>query len=371
MKKVAKPRTQAKKKEPQPLRDRPATLVDVARSAGVVPMTASRAINGTGYVSEQVRERVLRVAKKLDYRPNVLARSLKQQRLNTVGVMLPDIANPFSAELVAGIQEVLAEAGYSAFLATAGRSVEKERDSLLAFVDHRLDGIIVATRGTEIGNEIVNEITKQNIPVVTVGHPIEGSAVDCVTADHQKGTYAATTHLIELGHKNIGFIGVAMEDALNLRRFRGYLAALTEHGLTLHKEYVVGPSHGPAYSTEEDGYKGMLSLVKLKRRPSAIVARNDFTAIGVLRAAHELGLAVPDEIAVVGFDNIPLSNFAIPPLTTVAQPIVEQGRRAARFLIDRIERTYEGSRREVCLDCQLIVRESTTAARYQKASVTK
>lgn len=368
MKKAAKPRTHAHEREPQTIRDKPTTLVDVARAAGVVPMTASRAINGTGYVSEQVRELVLRAAKRLDYRPNVLARSLKQHRLNTVGVMLPDISNPFSAELVAGIQDVLAEVGYSTFLATAGRSVEKERHSLLAFVDHRLDGILVATRGTEISNEVVNEITKQNIPVVTVGHPIEGSTVDCVTADHEKGTYLATTHLIELGHKNIGFIGVAMEAALNLRRFRGYLAALTQHGLTLHKEYVVGPSHGPSYATEEDGYQGMLSLFKRKRRPTAIVARNDFTAIGVLRAAHELGLVVPDDVAVVGFDNIPFSTFTIPPLTTVAQPIVEQGRRAARFLIDRIERTYEGGRREVCLDCQLIVRESTTPKRPHKAS---
>lgn len=371
MKNAGTPRTHARKREPEALRDKPATLVDVAHVAGVVPMTASRAINGTGYVSEQVRERVLRAAKKLDYRPNVLARSLKQHRLHTVGIMLPDIANPFSAELVAGIQEVLGEQGYSAFLATAGRSVDRERDSLLSFVDHRLDGILVATRGTEIGNEIIAEITKQNIPVVTVGRPIEGSTVDCVTADHRKGTYEATTHLIELGHKNIGFIGVAIQDALNLRRFRGYIDALTEHGVALRKEYVVGPAHGPAYATEEDGYEGMLSLAKLKRRPTAIVARNDFTAIGVLRAAHELGLSVPAEIAVVGFDNIPLSTFTIPPLTTVAQPIVEQGRRAAQFLVDRIERRYEGKRREICLDCRLIVRESSVVGTEKKTSAAK
>ena len=338
---------------------KPATLVDVARASGVVAMTASRAITGKGYVSEEVRERVLKAAKKLDYRPNVLARSLKQSHLNTVGIMLPDISNPFSAELVAGIQNELANAGYSAFLATAGRSVERERDNLLSFVDHRLDGILVATRGTELGNEAIAEITRQNIPVVTVGRPIEGTAVDRVTADHRKGSFAATTHLIELGHKRIGFVGVSIDDAFNLRRFRGYADALTENGLRLHEELVVGSTNGPAYSTEEDGYDGMLALGRMKKRPTAVVARNDFTAIGVLRAAHELGLAVPEDLAIVGFDNIPLSTFTIPPLTTVAQPITEQGHRAAQFLIERIEHRYKGKAREVCFDCQLVVRRST------------
>ncbi len=347
---------------------KPARLVDVARAAGVVSMTASRAINRTGYVSDDVRKRVLKAAKKLGYRPNVLARSLKQQRLHTVGIMLSDIANPFSAELVEGMQETLAERGFAAFIATAGRSVETERDSLLAFVDHRLDGILVATRGTEIGNEIIAEITRRNVPVVTVGRPVEGSSVDCVTADHRRGAYEATTHLIELGHKHIGFVGVSIEDALNLRRFQGYADALADHGLELRKEYVVGPDHGPAYSTEQDGYDGMMQLAKLRRFPGAVVARNDYTAIGALRAAHELGLSVPQNVAIVGFDNIPLASFTIPPLTTVAQPIKEQGRRAAEFLVDRIEGHYEGNRRELCFDCTLIVRGSTVPSPKEKTS---
>lgn len=339
----------------------PARLVDVAKAAGVVSMTASRAVNGTGYVSEKVKQRVLTAAKKLGYRPNVLARSLKQRRLKTVGVLLPDIANPFSAQLVAGMQEVFSKEGYSAFLATPGGSIERERDSLFSFVDHRLSGVLVATRKTKIGNEVLAEIMRQELAVVTVGRPIERAPVDCVTADHQKGTYQATKHLIELGHKNIAFVGVAKEDALNLRRFRGYRAAIMDYGLPLTTGNVVGPSHGPAFSTEQDGYDGMLRLAKLKRRPTAVVARNDYTAIGVLRAAHQLGLQVPKDLAVVGFDDIPLASFTIPPLTTVSQPIMEQGRCAAQFLIDRIEQRYRGRRREVCFDCRLVVRESTVS----------
>jgi DNA-binding LacI/PurR family transcriptional regulator len=330
--------------------------------AGVVPMTASRAINDTGYVSDEVRRRVLKAAQALRYRPNMLARSLKGQRLHAVGIMLPDIANPFSAELVAGIQEVLLAANYTPFLATANRSVDQEAAALRAFVDHRVDGILVATRGTEIGNEAINAITRSGVPVVTVGRPIPNASVDYVTADHGKGAYEAVTHLISLGHKRIGFIGVALHDAFRLRRFQGYADALKDHGIALSKELIVGPPNGPSYATEQDGYAGMIQLAKVKQRPTAVFARNDYTAIGALRAAEELGLAIPGDIAVASFDNIPLSAFTIPPLTTVAQPIGEQGRHAAQFLLDRMEGRVKGTRRELCLDCYLVVRASTDPA---------
>ena len=338
---------------------RPSTLADVARLAGVVPMTASRAINGTGYVSEDVRKKVMQAAKALKYRPNVLARSLKGLSTHAVGIMLPDIANPFSAQLVAGIQELLERSGYTAFLATANRSVEQEKAALRAFVDHRVDGILVATRGTEIGNEAIAAIIREGIPVVTVGRPIENAPVDCVTADHWKGAYEAVTHLIELGHERIGFIGVSPEHAANLRRFHGYEDALKAHGIALRSELIAGPANGPAYATEDDGYAAMMQLGRLKQPPTAVFARNDYTAIGALRAAHELGFTIPDDIAIASFDNIPIAAFTTPPLTTVSQPIGEQGRRAAQFLIDRIEHRVKGQKRELCLECHVVIRQST------------
>jgi DNA-binding LacI/PurR family transcriptional regulator len=336
-----------------------ATLADVARAAGVVPMTASRAINNTGYVSDDVRERVLKAARELNYRPNMLARSLKGQTLKAIGIMLPDIANPFSAELVSGIQRELTGNGYSAFLATAHRSVELEAAALTAFVDHRVAGLIVATRGTELGNDAISEIVQSGVPVVTVGRPVEGAKVDCVTADHWKGAYEAVTHLLELGHKRIGFVGIAPEHASNLRRFQGYKDALRANGIEVTKELIVGPESSPAYATEEDGYAAMLKLGSLKRRPTAIMARNDYTAVGALHAAQELGIGVPSDISLVSFDNTPISAHTTPPLTTVAQPISEQGSRAARFLLDRIEGRFKGAGRMVSLECHLIVREST------------
>src|ERR1700712_2561135 len=174
-----------------PARSKPATLADVAAMAGVVPMTASRALNRSGYVSADVRERVAAAARALKYRPNMLARQLRGSRLLAIGIMLPDIANPFVAELVKGITPVLRAAGYTGFIATAGRSVEDETAAIQAFVDHRINGMIIATRGTRLGDEFLATIAAQNIPLVTIGRPVSVPSVDCVTADHYQGAFDA------------------------------------------------------------------------------------------------------------------------------------------------------------------------------------
>jgi len=345
------------------VRKKPATLSDVAREAGVVAMTASRAINDTGYVSQEVRERVLAAARKLSYRPNMLARSLKGQRLKAIGIMLPDIANPFSAELVEGMKDVLELEGYTAFIALAGRGVDHERDGLQSFVDHRVDGLLVATLRTDKGDEFLRELGAQGIPMVTVGRDVKGMQVDCVTADHWKGAFDVTTHLIELGHKLIGFVGIAAEDAPALRRYQGYLAALEKAGLTVGPEYTVGPGYAPAFATQEDGYDGMMQLAKLDAPPTAVLARNDSAAIGVMRAAHTLGMKVPEDLSVTGFDNIPLAAFWTPALTTVAQPIREQGKIAARVLLDKIEGRSTAEAETRTMECELVVRESTGKCR--------
>ncbi|MDE1163165.1 MAG: LacI family DNA-binding transcriptional regulator [Acidobacteriaceae bacterium] len=340
---------------------RPATLADVAREAGVVAMTASRAINGTGYVSEAVRAKVQKAAQKLQYRPNMLARQLKGRRLNAIGVMLPDIANPFASELIEGMKQVLDPLGYTAFLTTAGRGVEQERAGLQALVDHRVDGLIVATRGTLIGNEAIKTLAQQGIPIVTIGRPIENVPVDCIAGDHYQGAFDVVSHLIKLGHKRIGFIGIAPEDSHTLRRHEGYAAALKQAGLTFRPEYTVGPANAPAFATQEDGYEGMQRLAALKNPPTAVFARNDFAAIGALRAAHELGLRIPEDIAIAGFDNIPLAAYSTPPLTTVQQPIREQGKLGAQMLVDRIEGKLKGPHQLQRMACQLVVRGSTDA----------
>jgi DNA-binding LacI/PurR family transcriptional regulator len=337
------------------------TIVDIARRAGVAPMSVSRVINENGYVSEKMREKVLKVVKESNYHPNALARSLKSQRTQVIGVLLPDIINPFSAELVRGIQEVLLPQGYSFFISTSERSVAREQAALRAFFEHRADGLIVATRETKETNDFLIRLAHPGMPMVVVGRQFNHPRVDHVTADHWKGGYEAVEHLISLGHQSIGFIGVSLVNGAGLRRFRGYLDALRDHKLPVNGKLIVGPDRvtGPDYSTQDDGYEAMKRLLAQRKRPTAILARNDFTAMGAMYAIRDAGLNVPDEIAIVGFDNVPLSAYTTPTLTTVDQAILQQGREAARLMLERITEARVRERREVCLDCNLIIREST------------
>ncbi len=293
------------------------TIADIARRAGVASMTVSRVINGTGYVSSAMHERVQPILEELDYRPNELARSLKRQHTRVIGILLPDIANPFSAELAKGIQQVLLENKYSAlaFITTTEQSVEREMAALRAFVDHRLDGIIVATMETKAGDDALRRSIRRGIPIVTVGRALSQLPTDRVTCDDWRGGYEAVEHLILLGHRRIAFIGASLLNAGRLRRFQGFVDALRENGLSVSEELVAGPKtdFGPAYSTYEIGYEGMQRLLALKNRPSAAFARNDYTAFGAISAARDQGLCVPDDIAVIGFDNVPLGAYSTPP----------------------------------------------------------
>lgn len=338
----------------------PATVLDIAASAGVSPMTVSRVINNSGYVSKEMRARVQRAIDKLGYRPNALARSLKSRRTHGVGILLSDIANPFSAQLVSSIQRVLLEKGYTAFVSIT-ESAHGEQAALSAFFDYRVEGIVVATVETLSGNEALARIAGQGIPIVGVGRVISMPAVDRVTTDSWSGAYQAVEHLISLGHRSIGFIGASVLNAGRLRRFQGFADCLGKHGVALAQELIVGPEaeFGPGFSTQADGYEGMKRLLALPHPPTAVFARNDFTAMGALCAAHDSGLTIPDDIALVGFDNVPLAAYAAPPLTTVAQPTAEQGEKAALMLLERIEGLAGREGREVCFNCQLIVREST------------
>jgi DNA-binding LacI/PurR family transcriptional regulator len=297
----------------------------------------------------------------------MVARQLKSRRLNAIGILLPDIANPFSAELVQGLKQVFDAEGYTSFIATSNRSLQQEEASLQSFLDHRVDGLVVATRGTAIGDKVLRRIAQQNIPLVTIGRPVHFAGVDSVTADHYQGAFDAVTHLIGLGHRRIGFVGISPNDGKLLRRYEGYAAAMKAAGLLTPSEYTVGPEGTPAFATQQDGYEGMLRLAGLRLPPTAVFARNDFAAIGAMHAARTLGISIPGDLAIAGFDNIPLAAFTAPPLTTVEQPIARQGTEAAQFLLERMRGDVRRSRTSV-MECRLIVRESTDPRASHRSS---
>jgi DNA-binding LacI/PurR family transcriptional regulator len=345
---------------------KPVTLSDIAASSGVTPMTVSRVLNQKSNVNVETRERVLRVAREMSYRRNGLARGLKRQRTDTIGLVLGDIANPFAAELSRGVREVLEQHGYTLFICISEHSAKEDVEAFDSLADHRADGIIVATRASRLGNEKLEGLIESGLPVSLIGRDFRHPKADLVTADHLKGGYEATKHLIQTGRRRIGFIGVSLTKSVALRRFQGYLEALEEHHLPVAEDLIVGPGGGndqmPGYSTEEMGYEGMTRLLSLKERPTAVFARNDFTAVGALNAIKQAGLSVPQDIAVVGYDDIPLAAHTSPPLTTVRQPTREQGRVAAEFLVRRIQAGQHASRGERLFQCQLVVRQSTLSS---------
>jgi DNA-binding LacI/PurR family transcriptional regulator len=348
------------KKQPR----KPVTLADIAAYASVTPMTVSRVMNSSGYVHSETRERVLRVAREMNYRRNGLARGLKRQRTETIGLVIGDIANPFAAELSRGVREVLEKRGYSLFICVSEHTAKEDVKAFDALADHRVDGLIVATRASKSGNDKLQELVESGVPVSLIGRDFRHSRADLVMADNLKGGYDATRHLIDLGHRRIGFIGVSLTQGTRLKRFQGYLEALNEHGVTVEEKLIVGGGGSdqmPGYSTEEMGYDGMMKLLSLKKRPTAIFARNDFTAMGALNAIKRTGLRVPEDMAVTGYDDIPLASHTSPALTTVRQPTREQGRVAAEFLLQRIEEDRERPREEKAFECELIIRESTSA----------
>ncbi len=323
-------------------------------------MTVSRVINGKGYVSAGLREKVELAIRELDYSPNRLARSLKAERTQVVGILLPDLANPFSAMIARGVEDVLIKHGYSAFISSTDQSSTNEEAAVQKFSDHRVDGIVVATRGSDAGDHALRKLAQREIPMVAIGRTFPAATTDHVTADYRKGGYLATQHLIELGHRAIGFVGVSLANGATLLRFQGFLDALRDAGIEARNEWIVGPEPGgrSIYSTQQDGYAAMQQFMHLDERPTAIFTRNDYTAIGVLCGARDAGLSTPGDLSIVGFDNVPLSAYIWPPLTTIDQKIVEQGAAAAQLLLDRMNSSGLASR-VVEFDCNLVVRAST------------
>ena len=344
---------------------RQVTLSDIAATIGVAPMTVSRVVNRNGYVSEETRKKVLQAVKTMSYRPNGVARNLKRQRTETVGLVLGDISNPYSAELANAIRERLWASGYNLFICISEHSGGEDITAFESLVDHNVDGIIVATRSNAEGDAHLRDIVDSQMPVVVIGRDFQCDGVDYVSTDNLTGGFEATQHLIDLGHRRIGFIGADMKNRGSLKRLQGYVNALKAHKIDVDERLVTGRKEAlsgvPGYSTEKMCYEGMKRLLSLPNRPTAVFARNDFTAIGAMTAIKEAGLAIPKDIAIVGFDDIPMATHTSPPLTTVRQPMRLQGQLAAEMLLRRIGDDETQKRQERILNCELIIRESTVS----------
>ncbi len=328
------------------------TRDEVARAAGVSPATVSYVVNnGPRPVAAETRTRVRETIKRLGYRPNAVAQSLRRRRTSMIGLILPDTHNPYFSEVARGIESVTFERGYTVVLCHSGYDVEHELKYVEVLHSERAAGVIwiPATDNHEPGERLVDF----GVPLVILDRVVPGIQAPSVVADNFRGGYLATEHLIGLGHRRIGCIGRPLDLSHSRERFRGYCAALKDHEIPQDETLLVRGG-----LRLEDGRVAALRLLNLTSPPTAIFAYNDIMAIGALRAAFERGLKVPRDLSIVGFDNIPQAAYTCPALTTVRQLKLDMGRQGAELLLDLVEnKALPESRTPV--DVKLVVREST------------
>jgi LacI family transcriptional regulator len=324
---------------------------DVAERAGVSVTTVSHVINATRPVSDELRERVLAAMEELNYRPNRLARSLRLRQTHTIGIIVPDSANPFFAEVARGVEDTSFEQGYNVILCNSDDDLNKELLYTNVLAEKQVDGILFVAAGASA--EQIQAMQLRRIPLVVVDREVPGVAVDSVLTDNARGGWLATRHLLELGHRRIGCIAGSSDVTPSAERITGYRRALSEAGISVDEALIVKGNF-----RYESGYQAAKQLLTAGDFPSAIFACNDLMAVGAMSAALELEFQIPANLSVVGFDDVRLASFTNPPLSTIAQPKYEIGVLAMKMLLERM-RDYEMPPRRLMLDAHLIVRRST------------
>jgi DNA-binding LacI/PurR family transcriptional regulator len=333
------------------------TIVDVAKRAGVSKSLVSLVMRGAPNVSDEKRERVLRIAAALGYRPNAVARSLVRQRTNLLGVLLSDLHNPFFAEVIDGIQAEAAARGYRTIIGTGDRVELSEARALDTMLELRAEGLILASPILPMRR--IAEASRE-VPTVLVARGSRSSSVDSVANDDTAGAALAVGHLASLGHRRIAHIDGGDGAGARERR-RGYERAMERHGLAREARVVAG-----SY-TEEGGWRGVAALFSRGMAPTAVFAANDLAAIGTLSALAEKGKRVPEDVSVVGYDNTALAAVHHIHLTTVDQPRPEMGRTAVSLILERLD----GERRiarHLLMPPSLVVRGTTAPPAGRRAS---
>lgn len=334
--------------------DRPATLRDVATAAGVHPATASRALNpGTRLlVSEETARRVSEAATRLGYRPNPVARSLRTRRSHTIGVLIPDLNNPLFPPMVRGIEDRLAEHGYVALIGNTDADLTKERLVFDQMRARHVDGFVMAT--AIAGSPILAEAAEGDVPVVLMNRTSQDYPFSSVSVDNEQGVRAAVTHLVSLGHTRIGHIAGPQDASTGAARLRGFQASMAAHKLPVTDGQV---AYASAYSLEE-GVRCGRELLEAGADLTAIVAANDMLAIGCYGALDELDLRCPEDVSVIGFNDMMFVDRLRPPLSSVRFPHYQLGTEVAALLMERIE-VQDSPVKILFLAPELVVRGST------------
>jgi LacI family transcriptional regulator len=338
-------------------------MKDIAKKAGVSKATVSRVINKTKPVSKAVREKVEKVINEYNYKPSSVARSLAKSETKVIGLIIPDISNTFYSVLVEGISHTAHSKGYNVFLCNTFRDHDLEIEFLYLLEEKEVDAIILTTfHTTKEQKEFIRNFHK---PVVTVNREFIGKGlpkVPNIDIDNFQAAYDAVSYLVNTGHKKIGIIRAEQQDQTCIDRLNAYKQVLVDHNMPVDESYIVG------YDFHfESGYEGMMEILENEEQPDAMFCISDELATGAIRAIKDYGLRVPEDISVIGFDDIPLAKRFIPSISTVRQPIFEMGKVATDTIIKMIKGTFKKEAIEdTILSYELITRESTMSRLEQE-----
>ena len=329
------------------------SIKDIARAAKVSHPTVSRALSDSPLVKGETAQRIREIAASLGYRPSAITRSLATKRTKTIGVVVTSIADPFIADVISGVEEAAIDHGYSVFLANSNANPDREVKVVHSFHERRVDGILVTA--SRVGALYVPLLSQVKVPIVLINnqHPDETDEfIYSVSIDNIKASIEAMQHLIGLGHKRIAYIGDRGGFQSDIERLAGYRQALAQAEYPFLPELVV---HGDG--KPEGGGQAMERLLALPNPPTAVFCYNDMSAVGALRALRGHGIKVPDDLSLVGFDDLAIASYTSPLLTTVSQPKQQMGRMAMEIMIKLLSRI--DSKTNIKVEGELIVREST------------
>jgi LacI family transcriptional regulator len=306
------------------------TIKDVAKIANVSYATVSRALNGHNDVSEKTKRRVIDICEQIGYSPNAIARGLVKNSTDTIGLLIPDITNPFFSDVAWGVEDEASKKGYNVILCNTNWELSREESYFKLLCEKRVGGIIVAP----VSDETISLVERFGIklPVVFVGSNPKDESFNFVVADNLKAGFMATEYLIKLGHLRIALIGGNEYTSTYRDRFEGYRMALDKYGLIYDANFVKSGSF-----RRDSGYRLTKGLVEIGNTPSAVVAANDMVALGVIEAIEELNMNIPDDISLIGFDDISYASLPKIKLTTISQPKYNIGKKSVDILFKRID----------------------------------
>nr|WP_284237300.1 LacI family DNA-binding transcriptional regulator [Paenibacillus glycanilyticus] len=326
-----------------------ATIYDVAKAAGVSIATVSLVINGKGKISEERRNEIKQIMMQMGYKPSMIASALTGKKTYALGLLVPDISNPFFAEIARAVEDEGQRHGYSVFICSTDNKDEKVERYAELLQQKNVDGVIIGTGLKDLS--VLDPLLKANIPVTLLARELPSVEVPSVVVDDYKGGSAAAEHLIMLGHRNLAVLAEQDSISSSRERVRGFRATAEQAGLPLDPAFVLSTSIKEAKAKASE-------LFQSGNRPTAIFCCNDLLAIGALQAAKELGVRIPEECSIVGFDDTVLASVTDPPLTTIAQPIEQLGQTALQLLVRQIGKPGESPER-VVLPPSLTIRKST------------